>query len=118
MRRDEWIHKGFEVGPPPLGQAVAYLPVASLLALSQTADGCQSLIKSRLETLDLVIFRAQVVTGELEEGVGNLQHQNMWMVVFMTNENAFASASHAMFRIVLLESLQASDYRRILLGLG
>ena len=38
MRRHEWIHKSLKVGPPPLCQALAYLPIASLLAFAQPAD--------------------------------------------------------------------------------
>lgn len=32
---------------------------------------------------------------QLEEGIGDLQHQHMGMVVFVTNQYTFAGSSHA-----------------------
>lgn len=42
---------------------------------------------------------------QLEEGIGDLQHQDMRMVVFMADENGFAGSSHAMFLVVFFQSL-------------
>lgn len=41
----------------------------------------------------------------------------MWMVVFVTDKDAFTSPPHAMLLIVLLQSLQTSQDRRILFWL-
>lgn len=62
MRRDERIHECFEVGPPPLRQCVANLPlIVDTLASELRADWCKPLIQPRLEALDLVVFGAEVV---------------------------------------------------------
>jgi hypothetical protein len=38
---------------------------------------------------------------QLEEGVCDLEHEDVRVVVFVADEYAFASSSHAMFLIVL-----------------
>lgn len=43
---------------------------------------------------------------QFKEGVCNLQHENMGMVVLVADQYAFASSSHAVFRVVLFEALQ------------
>lgn len=55
---------------------------------------------------------------QLEESVRDLQHQHVWMVVFVADQHAFAGASHAIFLVVLLQPLQSRDHRGIFLGLG
>lgn len=117
MGRDEGVHEGLEVGPPPLREAVADLPVARLLALAEPADGRQALVQARLEALDLVVFGAQVVAGQLEEGVRDLQHQDVRVVVLVADEDALARPAHAVGGEVLLQPLQTRDDRRVLLGL-
>ena len=66
MRRHEGVHEGLEVGSPPLCQAVAHLPVASLLALAQPADGGQSLVQPGLEALYLLVLWSQIITRKSE----------------------------------------------------
>jgi hypothetical protein len=64
MRRTEGVHEGLEVGPPPLRQCVADQPlVVDALARKLCADGREALVQSRLEAFDLVVFRAEIVTG-------------------------------------------------------
>lgn len=118
MRRNEGIHERFKVWPPPLSQAITHLPIARLFALAQAADGRKSLIEPRLEALDLIVLGSQVVAGELEEGVCNLKHQDMGMIVLVAHQDALACASDAVFRVVLLQALQTCDDGGILLGLG
>ena len=42
---------------------------------------------------------------QLEEGVGDLEHEDVRVVVLMTYKHAFAGASHAMLLVVLLQAL-------------
>ena len=44
---------------------------------------------------------------QLEKGVRNLQHENVWVVVFMTDQDALAGPAHAMFLVMFFQSLQA-----------
>jgi len=118
VRRHERIHESLKVGAPPLGKAVANLPVPSLVALTEAANGSETLIEASLETLNLVVVRAQIVAWELEEGIRNLQHQDVWVVVFMAYQNALAGAAHAILLIVLLQALQPRQHARILLWLS
>jgi len=60
----------------------------------------------------------QVVSRQLEEGVGDLQHQDVGMVMFVTNKNAFASSSHSMSDIVLFEALKACQDRGVFFRLS
>jgi hypothetical protein len=117
MRGDEGIHEGLEVWSPPLGKTFSNFPVSCLLTFAQAAHWCEALIEASLETVDFIIFRPQVVPRKLEEGIRNLEHQDMRVVVFMTNEDAFAGAAHAMLKVVLLQSLETSDDGWVLLGL-
>lgn len=118
MRRDKGVHEGLKVGPPPLGQAIANLPVSRLLTLADAADGGEALVEAGLEPFDLVVLGAEVVAGELEEGVCDLQHEDVRVVVLMADEDALAGAAHAVLGVVLLEALEAGDDGRVLLGLG
>lgn len=117
MRGDEGVHEGLEVRAPPLGKAVANVPIALALAVAQAANGRQTLIKPFLETLNLVIVVLEIVTRQLEERIGYLQHQNVWVVVLVANEDALAGSSHAMLFVMLLEPLESSHDRRVLLRL-
>ena len=114
---DERVHEGLEVGPPPLGETVADLPIGGLLALADPTDGGEALVEAGLETLDLLVLGAQVVAGQLEEGVGDLQHQDVRVVVLVADEDALAGAPHAVRVVMLLQPLQPRDHRRVLLGL-
>jgi len=132
--RNEWVHERLEVGPPPLCQCVADLPlVVDALTCELGADGRKTLVEPRLETLDLVVFGAEIVAraalgqpclhvGEgsiqLEEGVRDLQHEDMWVVVLVADQDAFASPSHAMLRVVFFQSLQSRKDRRVLFWLA
>jgi len=109
MGRHEGVHKGLEVRPPPLRKAVSNLPIPSLLPLADTAHGREPLVQPRLEALDLVVLGSQVVAGELEEGVRDLQHQDVGVVVLVADEDALAGAAHAMGGVVLLETLEAGE---------
>jgi hypothetical protein len=40
------------------------------------------------------------VLSQLEEGIRDLQHQDMRMVVFMADQDALTCPSHSMFLIV------------------
>lgn len=99
---DERIHEGLEVGAPPLGKAVANMPVACRLAVAQTADGSQALVQALLKTLHLVVLGLEVVARQLKEGIGYLKHQDVWVVVLVADENALAGAAHAVLVVVLL----------------
>lgn len=54
---------------------------------------------------------------QLEKGVCNLQHEDVWMIVFMADQDSLAGSAHAMFLVVLFQSLQACEHRGILLWL-
>lgn len=117
MGGDEGVHEGLEIGPPPLGETVADLPVSGLLALADSTDGGEALIEAGLEAVDLLVLGAQVVAGQLEEGVGDLQHQDMRVVVLVAHQYAFTGAPHPVRAVVLLQPLQARDHRGVLLRL-
>ncbi len=117
MRRDKGIHVGLLVRTPPLGEAFANLPITSFLALSQAANGSQSLVKSGFEALNFIVLWTKVVSRKLEECIGYLQHQNVRVVVLVAHEDALASAAHAMLGVMLLQALQPCNDRRILLWL-
>lgn len=135
MGGDEGVHEGLEVGTPPLGQGVADLPlVVDALAGELRADGGEALVQAGLEASDLVVFGAQVVAGpglsvgcavckeaegwvQLEEGIGDLQHQDVGVVVLVADEDALAGAAHAMLVVVFLQALQAGQDGGVLLGL-
>jgi hypothetical protein len=64
VRGDEGVHKGLEVGAPPLRQRVADLPlIVDALACELRADRRKTLVQARLEALDLVVLCAKVVAG-------------------------------------------------------
>lgn len=59
----------------------------------------------------------EVVTRKLEESVGYLEHEDMRVSVFVTEEDGFAGAAHAMVVIVPSEARQACEHRRVFFGL-
>lgn len=106
MGGDEWVHERLKVWAPPLRQRVANLPVLiDSFSRELRSDWCEPLIQSRLEPVDLVVFGLEVVARQLEERVCNLQHQDVRVIVFMTDEDAFTGTAHAMELIVLFETL-------------
>jgi hypothetical protein len=54
---------------------------------------------------------------QLEKSIRNLQHQHMRVIVLVAHQHALAGAPHAMDNVVLLQSLQAGQHRRVFLGL-
>lgn len=118
MRGDERVHERLEIRAPPLRQRVADLPlVVDALAGKLRADGRQALVEARLEALDLVVLGAQIVPRQLEEGVRDLQHQDVRVVVLVADEDGFRGAPHAMLVVVLFEALQAREHRGVFLWL-
>lgn len=62
MRRDERVHEGLEVGPPPLSKRIANYPlVVYAFACELCAHWCEALVQPRLEALNLVVFGAEVI---------------------------------------------------------
>jgi hypothetical protein len=118
MGRDKRVHEGFEVGAPPLGKAIANVPISRGLAISQAADWGQALIESGLEAHNLVVVWLQVITRQLEEGIGDLKHENVRVVVLVADEYALAGPSHAVRIVVLLEASKSRDNGGVLLRLG
>lgn len=58
---------------------------------------------------------------QLEEGVGNLQHQDMRMIVLVANQNPLTRPPHPMLLIVLFQPLQSREdggifFRLVLFG--
>lgn len=47
---------------------------------------------------------------QLEEGIRNLQHQNVWMIVLVADQDPFARPTHAMLIVVLFQSFQPRKY--------
>ena len=54
---------------------------------------------------------------QLEKRVRNLQHQNVWMVVLVADQDALAGSAHAMLYVMLFQPLQAREHRGVLLWL-
>ena len=54
---------------------------------------------------------------QLEECVGNLQHQDVWVVVFMAHQDPFARPAHAMLLVMLLQPLKARNHGGVFFGL-
>lgn len=106
MGGDEWVHERLKVWAPPLRQRVANLPVlVDSLSSELRPDWCEPFIQSRLEPLDLVVFGFEVVARELKERVCNLQHQDVRVIVFVTDKDAFTGSAHSMELIVFFEAL-------------
>ena len=125
MRRQERVHERFEVGSPPLSQCVTDMPfIIHALAGKLCAYRGKTFVEPKLESLDFIILGLEVVArsararqskgrprkrvsegSQLEESIGNLQHQDVWVVVFMADKDALARPSHAMLFVVLLQPL-------------
>ena len=50
---------------------------------------------------------------QLKEGIRNLQHQNVGVVVLVADQDALAGSAHAMFHVVLFQSLQTGEHRGV-----
>lgn len=55
---------------------------------------------------------------QLEEGVGNLQHEDMRVVVLMADQDAFTGTAHTMLCVVFFEPLQARQHRGVFFWLA
>lgn len=69
-------HECLKVRPPPLCEAVSDFPVG-LSSDTKLVVGCEDLVESRPHARDLFLSRFEVVAGELEEGVGDLEHEDV-----------------------------------------
>lgn len=59
---DERVHEGLEIRSPPLRQRITNLPfLIDTLAAKLRTDGCQALVQSHLEALNLIIIFLEVV---------------------------------------------------------
>ena len=120
MRRQEWIHERLEIRPPPLRKRIRNLPfIVDALAGELGPGWRQALVETGFEAFDFVFIGVEVVTWsgdytcvslcrdgmkgdiQLKKGVRNLQHQNVWMVVLVADQDALAGSAHAMLYIVL-----------------
>lgn len=62
MRREERVHEGLEVGPPPLREGVADLPfVVDTFPAKLGSDRSKTLVQPGYEAGDFVVFRLEVV---------------------------------------------------------
>lgn len=114
MRWDEWVHEGLEIRSPPLRKRITNLPLLiNALTTELRTNRCQTLIQSHLEPLNLIIVFFEVVSRQLEEGIGDLQHQDVRMIVLVADEDAFAGAAHTMDIVVLFETLEARQDRGV-----
>lgn len=50
------------------------------------------------------------MNAQLEEGVCDLQHQDVRVVVLVADEDGFARSAHAVLVVVLLEALQTRKH--------
>lgn len=118
MSGNEWVHERLEIRSPPLTQRIANDPlIIDAFARELASHRGKTLVQPLLEALGLLIVRLQVVPRKLEEGIGDLQHENVGMVVFVAHEHALAGAAHAKLRIVILQTTQARRHRRVFLRL-
>jgi hypothetical protein len=125
MTRQERIHESLEIWPPPLGQGVANFPIfIDAFTCELRSYRCKALIQTCLEAFNLVIVMLKIVARsrltsavvrekemekrnrlQLEESIGDLQHQYMRVVMFMAHQNTLASPPHAVLLIVFFKTL-------------
>jgi len=55
---------------------------------------------------------------QFEEGIGDLEHEDMRVAVVVNNKNTLDGAAHAIILVVVLQTLQPGRDRGVLLGLG
>ena len=48
--------------------------------------------------------------SQFEESIGNLQHQDVGVVVLVADQDAFARPPHAMLLVVFLQTFQAGEH--------
>ncbi len=102
MRGNKRVHKRLEIRPPPLRKRIPNLPLLiDALSRELIARGSQPLVQPHLEPLHLVILGLEIVARQLEEGVRDLQHQDVRVVVFVANKDPFAGSAHAVLGVVL-----------------
>lgn len=110
MCRDKRVHERLEIWPPPLRQRLANLPLAlCAYARELIAHRRESLVQSGLETFDLFVLGSQIITWQLKKGIGDLQHQDVRVIVLMADEDTFAGATHAVLVVMLFQALEARE---------
>lgn len=77
----------------------------------------KAFVQAALQALALVLAGLQIVARQLEEGIGDLEHQDVRVAMVVHNKNALDGAPHTEVFIVVLEALQASRNRGILFRL-
>lgn len=64
MSRQERVHERLEIGPPPLRDRIANLPVlVDAFAGELRSHRRQTLVEALLETVDFFVLEVEVVTG-------------------------------------------------------
>lgn len=120
---EEGVHEGFEVGAVPLGEGVGDVPVeVGGFAFGEGAGWCQAFVQAGFEAGDFFRVVGKVVAGagssstlcintqdrgvyaQLEEGIRNLKHQDMRMIVLMADQHPLTRPPHSVFLIVLFQS--------------
>jgi len=104
--RYERVHECFKVGPPPLGEAVADLPVVAdpvcAVELLGLFWGREADVEEAFEAVDFVFAWFEVVAGEFEECIGDLKHEDVRVSVVVDYEDALHGSAHAEVFIVVL----------------
>ena len=139
MSGEERVHESLEIRTPPLRESITNLPgFVDTFARELRADRSETFVEALLKAVDFFIFIIEVVAWpvffvsislvsyhcklevyvQFKESIRNLQHQDMRVVMFMANQDPFASPSHAIFIIMLLQAFQARQDRRVFLRLG
>ena len=116
MSGEERIHERLEIRPPPLRERVADFPLC--VCASGRIRGAEPLRQAGLEGGDLGGGCGQVVAGQLEEGVGDLQHEDVRVVVLVADEDPLAGAPHPVRGVVLFEAGEARGDGGVFFRLG
>jgi hypothetical protein len=115
-------HKRLKVRPPPLRETVADLPVVvhavARVELPRVRRRREALVEAALEPVELVLARLEVVAGELEERVRDLEHEDVRVPVVVDDEDALDGAPHAKVLVVVLQALQARGHGGVFFRLG
>lgn len=59
-----------------------------------------------------------MANSQLEKGVRDLQHQDMRVIMLMTNQDALTRPPHAMLLIMFLQALQTRQHRGVFFWLS
>ena len=124
MRWQERIHERLKIRPPPLRKRIRNLPlIVDTLARELGPGWGQALVETGFEAFDFVFISVEIVAWsgdftrvnlcrgrtrddiQLEKCVRNLQHQNVWVVVLVADQDTLAGSAHAMSHVVLFQSL-------------